>query len=87
MFRELLVFNEKTGKDEWFFNTSIAEQTNVWLGGFHTMCCEMHAVFYDFFLDEMIMMCNKVTRDRLAAQGFHPKYWVPKQVYSSLVKA
>jgi hypothetical protein len=63
MFQELLVFNEKTGKDEWFFDTSIAEQTNVWLGGFHTMCREMHAVFYDFFLDEMIMTCNEITRD------------------------
>lgn len=22
----------------WFFNTSIAEQTNAWLGGYHSMC-------------------------------------------------
>ena len=25
-------------KKSWFFNTSIAEQTNVWFGGYTTMC-------------------------------------------------
>ncbi|KAJ7759415.1 hypothetical protein DFH07DRAFT_1023762 [Mycena maculata] len=25
----------------WYFNTSIAEQTNVWFGGYHSMCREM----------------------------------------------
>ena len=25
----------------WYFNSSIAEQTNVWLGGFHAICREM----------------------------------------------
>jgi hypothetical protein len=22
----------------WFFNSSVAEQTNVWLGGYHAIC-------------------------------------------------
>ena len=39
----------------WFFNSSIAEQTNVWLGGYHAILREMHAVLYDFFLDEIVM--------------------------------
>ncbi|TFK18500.1 hypothetical protein FA15DRAFT_683263 [Coprinopsis marcescibilis] len=30
----------------WYFNTSIAEQTNVWLGGFHSICREMTAERY-----------------------------------------
>jgi hypothetical protein len=53
---EMMYHNLKTGKDEWYFNTSIAEQTNVWLGGFHSICQEMHGITYDFFLDQMILM-------------------------------
>jgi hypothetical protein len=33
----------------WFFNTSIAEQTNVWLGGYHSICREMLPAKYNFF--------------------------------------
>jgi hypothetical protein len=80
MFKELLVYNPKTQKDEWFFNTSIAEQTNVWLGGFHSICREMRAVFFDFFLDQMILLRNEVTRTRLAAEGVSPQYWPTKLV-------
>ncbi|KAJ6463105.1 hypothetical protein DFH09DRAFT_1492323 [Mycena vulgaris] len=43
----------------WFFNTSVAEQTNVWLGGYHSMCREMLPVKYNFFLDEMIRLRNQ----------------------------
>lgn len=39
----------------WYFNTSIAEQTNIWLGGYHAIVREMLPVKYNFFLDEMIM--------------------------------
>lgn len=33
-------YPELIGKDGqgWFFNSSIAEQTNVWLGGYHSIC-------------------------------------------------
>jgi hypothetical protein len=36
----------------------IAEQTNVWLGGFHSICREMQGIMYDFFVDQMILMQN-----------------------------
>ncbi|KAJ2936392.1 hypothetical protein H1R20_g702, partial [Candolleomyces eurysporus] len=49
----------------WYFNTSIAEQTNVWLGGFHSICREMTADRFDFFLDEMVIMRNRTTLARL----------------------
>ncbi len=35
--------------NSWFFNTSAAEQTNGWLGGYHSMCREMLPAKYDFF--------------------------------------
>jgi hypothetical protein len=71
-FPEMLWFNPTTKKTEWYFNTSIAEQTNVWLGGFHSMCRELRPLFYDFFLDEMIMIRNQITQKRLVQQGHGP---------------
>jgi len=49
----------------WFFNSSIAEQTNVWLGVYHSICCEMLVDKYNFFLDEMIMQKNRLTKMKL----------------------
>jgi hypothetical protein len=74
-FPELRHFNEKTKKDEWYFNTSIAEQINVWVVGFHSMCREMRAIFYDFFLDQMVLIQNGITKKRLEKQGLHPMYF------------
>ena len=71
LFPELLGENGKN----WFFNTSIAEQTNVWLGGFHSICREMSGDMFDFFLDEMIMMRNQVTKARLTGQDLNPQLW------------
>ena len=59
---------------KWFFNTSIAEQTNAWLGGYHSMCREMLPAKFDFFLDEMIRLRNIETIDRLERQGCHPRF-------------
>jgi CxC6 like cysteine cluster associated with KDZ transposases len=56
----------------WFFNTSIAEQTNAWLGGYHSMCREMLPAKFDFFLDEMIRLRNIEVINRLERQGHHP---------------
>ncbi|KAF9511609.1 hypothetical protein BS47DRAFT_1346637 [Hydnum rufescens UP504] len=39
---------------KWHFNTSVAEQTNAWIGGFQAMVCQMEVTYYNFFLDEMI---------------------------------
>lgn len=58
--------------DKWVFNSSIAEQTNVWLGGYHAIVWEMTAVQCNFFLDLMIRKRNEVTIKRLEEAGFHP---------------
>jgi hypothetical protein len=57
----------------WFFNTSVAEQTNAWLGGYHSICREMLPEKYNFFLDEMIRLRNIEVIRRLGEQGHHPR--------------
>ncbi|KAJ7630261.1 hypothetical protein FB45DRAFT_792746 [Roridomyces roridus] len=65
---------ELMGPDgKWFFNTSVAEQTNVWLGGYHSICREMLPVKYNFFLDEMIRLRNQQTVAKLAVGGHNPR--------------
>ena len=59
----------------WFFNLSVAEQTNVWIRGYHAMCREMLVDKYDFFLDQMILCWNHVTKAKLETQGAHPDSW------------
>ncbi|KAF8834057.1 hypothetical protein BDN67DRAFT_915716 [Paxillus ammoniavirescens] len=59
----------------WRFNSSVAEQTNVWFGGYHSICREMLAERYVFFLDEMILQCNRLTKEKLAAAGTEPRNW------------
>ncbi|KIO03571.1 hypothetical protein M404DRAFT_144986, partial [Pisolithus tinctorius Marx 270] len=39
---------------KWCFNTSICEQTNVWLGGYQAILSNMTVHRYNFYLDEMI---------------------------------
>lgn len=58
----------------WYFNSSIAEQTNVWLGGYHSMCHEMLVDKYNFFLDEMIAKKNRMTKAKLVKGGMNPRY-------------
>ncbi|KAF7372143.1 hypothetical protein MVEN_00073200 [Mycena venus] len=69
-------FPELLGEDgkAWFFNSSVAEQTNVWLGGYHSILREMGVDKYDFFLDEMIMRKNRLTKAKLQAEGTVPDY-------------
>jgi len=59
---------------KYYFNSSIAEQTNVWFGGFHNMCREMTPVRYDFFLDEVILRRNCATVINLSRQHKHPHH-------------
>lgn len=59
----------------WFFNSSIAEQTNIWIRGYHAMCREMLVDKYDFFLDQMILCQNHATRAKLDTQGTRPGNW------------
>jgi hypothetical protein len=56
----------------YYFNSSIAEQINVWFSAFHNICHEMTPVKYEFFLDEMIIRRNRVTLATLHAQGKRP---------------
>lgn len=68
-------YPELKGPDgKWFFNSSVAEQTNVWLGGYHSICHEMLPVKYNFFLDEMICLWNQQIVAKLAADGHHPRH-------------
>ncbi|KAJ3866310.1 hypothetical protein EV359DRAFT_36897 [Lentinula novae-zelandiae] len=52
---------------QWYFNSSIAEQNNIWLGGYHSMLREMGHVKYDYFLDEMILRWNRMTLAKLSS--------------------
>ena len=56
------LYDEETKK--WRFNSSAAEQANVWYGKFLPIVREMTSVHYNFFLDEMISIHNaSVERD------------------------
>ncbi|KAA1474355.1 hypothetical protein DENSPDRAFT_840923 [Dentipellis sp. KUC8613] len=65
----------KNADGSWHFNSSIAEQTNVWLGGYYAMLKEMTASRYNFFLDEMILRRNRTTRANLEKSGMSPQNW------------
>jgi hypothetical protein len=67
----------------WFFNSSIAEQTNVWLGGYHSICREMLVDKYNFFLDEMILHHNVLTQAKLEKDGHYPSAWPVPYVTSA----
>jgi hypothetical protein len=64
-----------TDDGKWYFNTSIAEQINVWLGGYYSICKEMLPVKYDFFLDKMVRLRNTGGRafacDRAVSSQLH----------------
>ncbi|KAF8168760.1 hypothetical protein BJ912DRAFT_1025727 [Pholiota molesta] len=68
MYKEL---RDESG--QWTFNTSVAEQTNAWLQGFHSMCREMLPARFDFFLDEMIRLKNIEVIQRLEKSGKNPR--------------
>jgi hypothetical protein len=71
LFPELLGENGKG----WYFNSSAAEQTNAWFGAFLPICREMLHVKYNFFLDEMIIMRNRMTKAKLEKDGKSPGNW------------
>jgi hypothetical protein len=62
---------------KWVFNSSAAEQANVWLGGYHAIVQEMLPHRYNFFLDEMIKRRNEKLVARLEEIGKIP-YIVPE---------
>ena len=67
-FPDLLLENKK-----WRFNSSAAEMTNAWLGGFQAMVREMRPARYDFFLDEMILIRNRMIIEDLRRAGANPQ--------------
>jgi hypothetical protein len=78
-----VAYPELLGPDgKWFFNTSVAEQTNVWLGGYQSMCREMLPTKFNFFLNEMIRLRNQITVAKLAADGHNPRERV-RRVHST----
>ncbi|KAI0740894.1 hypothetical protein C8Q76DRAFT_607919 [Earliella scabrosa] len=64
--------------NQWVFNSSAAEQTNVWFGQFLAVVREMGEVKYNFFLDEMIIIHNEWQESVLAARGALPTL-VPRE--------
>jgi hypothetical protein len=57
------------GKGKWIFNLSVAEQTNAWIGGYHSILQGMRKTKFVFFLDEMIKHRNQITIEKLRAKG------------------
>lgn len=53
------LFPDLQENGNWYFNSSAAEITNVWLSGFASMCRNMHAVHFNFFLSEMVRLRNE----------------------------
>lgn len=70
-----LMYTDASGDDQWYFNTSVTEQTNAWFGRYHTICCEMGGIFYEFFLNQLILMHNEEKKTELENNGFNPTYW------------
>ncbi|KAI5997233.1 hypothetical protein F5J12DRAFT_906966 [Pisolithus orientalis] len=56
---------------KWHFNTSICEQTNVWLGGYQAILRNMTVHRYNFYLDEMIKRQNQHVNSELKKAGIH----------------
>ncbi|KAJ3743291.1 hypothetical protein EV360DRAFT_57709, partial [Lentinula raphanica] len=70
-------WTELVGDDgEWVFNSSAAEQGNVWIGGYQAIVREMLVHNYNFFLDEMIKRRNEVLVAKLRREGKNP-YHIP----------
>ncbi len=68
-------FSELVQSDgKWRFNTSICEQTNVWLGGYIAILRNMEVTRYNFYLDEMIKRRNRYVIQELETKGRTP--WV-----------
>jgi hypothetical protein len=71
MFPDLIVNNK------WRFNSSAAEVTNAWFGGFQSIVREMRVDRYNFFLDEMIKRRNRMIVADLRKRHARP-YEIPR---------
>lgn len=59
MFTDPKLFPDIQENGQWIFNASAAELTNIWYGGFASMCRNMSSLVYNFFLEEMVYLRNK----------------------------
>ena len=75
----LLHFLKSYHNGTWCFNTSVCEQTNVWLGGYAAMLRDMEATRYTFFLDEMIKRRNRHVVGELERKG-HCTWFLPADI-------
>ncbi|KAF7307585.1 hypothetical protein MIND_00553400 [Mycena indigotica] len=73
-----LLWPELSVDGKWRFNSSAAEQTNAWFGGFQSIVREMPVERYEFFLDEMIRRRNIWMVKLLANRGCHP-HSIPRE--------
>lgn len=65
-------FPELIQDGKWRVNTSICEQTNVWLGGYQAILHDMEVTRYNFYLDEMIKRQNHYVVSELEQHGRRP---------------
>jgi hypothetical protein len=69
----------RTEDGKWTFNSSVAEQTNVWFGGFLAMVRELRVERYNFLLDEVIRRRNAAVIDELVLKG-HSAWEIDRDV-------
>ncbi|KAI0077530.1 hypothetical protein K474DRAFT_1684282 [Panus rudis PR-1116 ss-1] len=67
-------FPDLYNNGQWRFNSSAAEITNAWFGGFKSIVREMREDRYDFFLDEMVKQKNRMMVGELERRGENPHH-------------
>lgn len=67
----------RTEDGRWRFNSSAAEQANVWFGKYQPITREMQVDRYNFFLDEMIKHHNRLIIIDLRKKGVS-QYCIPR---------
>jgi hypothetical protein len=71
------IWPELRDRSKWRFNSSAAEQSNVWIGGYQAIVREMEVHRYEFFLDEMIKHKNRLVIGDLTLKLKSP-YSIPR---------
>jgi hypothetical protein len=65
-------FPELIQGDKWRDNTSICEQTNVWVGSYQAILRDMEPTRYRFYLDEIIKRHNRYVVAELERKRHRP---------------
>ncbi|KIJ11061.1 hypothetical protein PAXINDRAFT_164184 [Paxillus involutus ATCC 200175] len=66
-------FPEFIQDGKWQFNISICRQTNVWLGGYQAILCDMSVHQYNFYSDEMVKRRNQFIIQQLEKEERRPE--------------